>query len=266
MTERGFDTGFWSDGFIRKIDFRAKLLYTYLFTNEHCNPAGLYPISIDIIAFETGLSEDEIPDLLEKLRPKIVWYPDKELVWVKNFIKRQSKSPKFLAAAAKSLLNINYPEVVNDLLSYNVTRHSISIPYQYYIDTHARAELICSSASASADAGLGVNSATLIGGNSKEVVARVVNLYEESFGVVAKTAGDDLKDFCQLYPVAWIEKAIIEARNNHAFAPAKYMSKTLNNWSVDGGPPTDVVITRRPKAGKEAPQYILKGLKRNADT
>ena len=134
MTERGFDTGFWNDPFIQKLPAMGKLLYAYLWTNPHCSQAGLYEITPDTIAFETKLTEADIPILLESLKPKVVWYPEQDLIWVKNFIKRQSKSPKFLAAVAKSLLSIHHSEAIKELLEYNLDRYSISIPYQYYID------------------------------------------------------------------------------------------------------------------------------------
>jgi len=134
VPERGFDTGFWNDPFVQKLPQEGKTLFAYLWTNDHCNPAGLYEITPMTIAFDTGLPPADIPALLESLKPKVVWYPDENLVWVKNFIKRQSKSSKFLAAAAKYLTSIHNNGAIKELLDYNLQRYSISIPYQYYMD------------------------------------------------------------------------------------------------------------------------------------
>lgn len=134
MPERGFATGYWTNPFVQVTPKDGKLLYLYLWTNDHCNPAGLYEITPATISFETGIPLGDIPKLFEALKPKVVWYPDSNLVWVKNFIKRQSKSPKFLAAAAKSLISINHNGAIEELLGYNLERYSVSIPYQYYID------------------------------------------------------------------------------------------------------------------------------------
>ena len=134
MTERGFDSGYWSHTFVQKLPLEAKALYVYLWTNNHCNQAGLYEITPATIAFETKLDEEAIPELMRVLEPKVQWWPEYNLVWVKNFIKRQAKSPKFLQAAAKSLTVINVNGPISELLRYNSERHSISIPYQYYID------------------------------------------------------------------------------------------------------------------------------------
>ncbi|MBU3924566.1 HNH endonuclease, partial [Patescibacteria group bacterium] len=39
-----------------------------------------------------------------------MWHPDENLIWVKNFLKHQAKSPKFLVAAIKSLNHCSVPE------------------------------------------------------------------------------------------------------------------------------------------------------------
>lgn len=112
MPERGFDTGYWTDTFIQRLPSEGKLLYIYLWTNSHCNQAGLYEIAPEIIAFETKLAEADIPALLEVLKPKAIWYPEHNLIWVKNFLHRQAKSPKFIVAAIKSLRDNRIPEEI----------------------------------------------------------------------------------------------------------------------------------------------------------
>ena len=152
MPERGFDTGFWSDPFVQKLPQEGKTLFAYLWTNDHCNPAGLYEITQTTIAFETGLPLANIPTLFDSIKPKVIWYPEENLVWVKNFIKRQSKSPKFLAAAAKSLVSIHNNGAIQELLQYNTQRYSISIPYQYYMD---RVSVLTRVSASDSDSGTG---------------------------------------------------------------------------------------------------------------
>jgi hypothetical protein len=135
MPERGFATETWdSDDWFQELSRDQRYLFMYLWTNSHCNQAGLYHITLTTIAFEAKFSKEELPKLLNSLVPKVKWYPEENLVWVKNFLKRQSKSSKFLAAAAKSLMSIHHNGAVKELLEYNLNRHSISIPYQYYMD------------------------------------------------------------------------------------------------------------------------------------
>lgn len=120
MPERGFDTGFWSDPFVQKLPEEGKLLFFYLNMNEHCNQAGLYRITPVTIAFETQLAQPDIPDLLKSLSPRVEWYPELSLVWVKDFLREQAKSPKFIIAAIKSLDTHRLPEEIrNAFETYN---------------------------------------------------------------------------------------------------------------------------------------------------
>ncbi|AOV98874.1 hypothetical protein [Dehalococcoides mccartyi] len=61
MAERGFQTELWTDPFIQGLSPEAKLLFIYLWTNKHCNQAGLYEISLKTMAF------DETPQNLHLL-------------------------------------------------------------------------------------------------------------------------------------------------------------------------------------------------------
>lgn len=119
MAERGFQTELWTDPFIQGLSPEAKLLFIYLWTNKHCNQAGLYEISLKTMAFDTGLAQDSLLKLLKELEPKVTWYADRNLVWVKNFLKRQCKSQSFLIAAAKCLKNLNSNGLVKEFFNYN---------------------------------------------------------------------------------------------------------------------------------------------------
>jgi len=134
MTERGFDTGYWTDPFVKKLSPYGKLLFSYLWTNDHCNQAGIYELDLETIAFETKLPEVELPDLLRSLKPKVEWFPDLEIVWVRNFIARQAKSPKFLIAVANCLKRLNNNGISQEVVAYNLKHHRVSIPYSYTTD------------------------------------------------------------------------------------------------------------------------------------
>jgi len=133
MPERRFDTGYWNAPDIIDLPMKAKLLYLYLWTNRHCNQAGLYEIALKTISFETGMAIEELPELLKILEKKVTWVPKQNLIWVKNFLRHQSKSPQFLAAAAKCLENINNNGLVKEYVDYNLG-YRLSIPYQEGID------------------------------------------------------------------------------------------------------------------------------------
>lgn len=119
MAERGFQTELWTDPFIQGLSPEAKLLFIYLWTNKHCNQAGLYEISLKTMAFDTGLSLENLPGYLKELEPKVIWYPDRNLIWVKNFLRRQCKSQSFLIAAAKCLKTPGVNGLLKDYLKFN---------------------------------------------------------------------------------------------------------------------------------------------------
>ena len=110
MPERGFPTSFWTEPAVRKLPPLAKLLLTYLGTNDHCNQAGLYQLDVETMAFETNIPCDELPALLKSLSSKIAWYPDLDIIWVRDFLSKQTKSSKFVVAAIKSLNSLSIPD------------------------------------------------------------------------------------------------------------------------------------------------------------
>ena len=119
MTERGKDTGFWSHPFVQRLPSLGKLLFDFLWSNSECNQAGLYYITPQTMAFFTGIDEKGIMELLKLMEPKVNWWPEINLVWVKGFLKRQCKSPDFLKAATKCLNQINDSEIIKEFLDYN---------------------------------------------------------------------------------------------------------------------------------------------------
>jgi hypothetical protein len=119
LAERGFQTELWTDPFIQGLSPEAKLLFIYLWTNKHCNQAGLYEITLKTMAFDTGLSQESLPSLLKQLEPKVSWFPDQNIIWVRNFLKRQCKSQSFLIAAAKCLRTIGNNGLLKEFIEYN---------------------------------------------------------------------------------------------------------------------------------------------------
>lgn len=131
MPERGVDSAIWNDpSLVIKLPKDGKLLFVYLFTNDHCNQAGLYYIALETIQNETSIKLDDLPPLFDMLRPKVEWYKEESLVWVKNFIHRQSHSPLFLKAVGKSLRTIHNDKVIKELIEYNRKKYGMDLePY-----------------------------------------------------------------------------------------------------------------------------------------
>jgi len=232
LSERGFNTDYWADSFVETLPAEGKLLYIYLWTNPQCNQAGLYEITLDRIAYETKLPIDSLPSLLKALEPKVKWYDENNIVWVKNFLKRQAKSPKFLVAAAKSLATIHNNGVVKELLNYNLERYSISIPYQYSIDT------VVIPSNTSAVTVTNTDLKDIKGRGEELILSSLCEGYEKEIGVISAAISQQLINFAASYkksgaPLEWIPEAFTEAANHNKRNWA-YVRGIFNRWLAEG--------------------------------
>lgn len=145
MTYRSFDTETWRDPWFENLSPMAKLLFIHLWTNDAVNQAGLYQITKKRIEFESGVQVD---DVISELKPKVTWDPNQNIVWVKNFCKRQCANPKFFIGAIKQLKGMPNG-FINDFIQYNaklfqkygikpptLNPDTVSEGYKYGIDTH----------------------------------------------------------------------------------------------------------------------------------
>ncbi|MCK5235908.1 MAG: DnaD domain protein [Deltaproteobacteria bacterium] len=234
MPERGFDTSFWTDPFVRRLSPHAKLLFTYLWTNDHCNQAGAYEIDLETMAFETKLPEAELSALITDLSPKVEWFHEQDIIWVKNFLVHQAKSPKFLIAAAKCLKKLNNNGISAAVVAYNAERHSISIPYQYHIDsvpilpvsTTTTVSVSKSKSNSSSGKEIGV----VKGEGEVGVVSR---LYEENISQLTPIISEKLKDIVESYPAGWFQEALKEALGA-GVRKLSYIEAILGRWQREG--------------------------------
>ncbi len=248
MTERGFDTGYWTLN--QSIPWQAKYLDIYLNTNQHCNQAGCYHITFKTISFETDLPAADIPELLQHLKEKITWYPEHELVWCKDFLRSQAKSSKFIDAAAKILAK-QIPQLIRDeILRYYELKYSVSIPYRKYIDTlslqyqyHTDTLPIppVSSSSSISSSNSGKEIIEIEGGKGEEGKKEedwnsFLKAFEDGFGRVGTSHDADiLKDIVDNYPLDWFILAIGEMQKAKSTS-LSYVVKTLANWKEAGSP------------------------------
>lgn len=137
MAYRSFSTGTWQDPWFEKLSPEAKLLFIYLWTNDVCNQAGCYIISERRIEFETGMKFKKI---FKELFPKVEWFENFSVVWVKAFFRRQCANEKFAYAAVRSLHCI--PQIIVEKFTQHnlelIEKHGIdtvSIPYKTEVDT-----------------------------------------------------------------------------------------------------------------------------------
>lgn len=133
MPQRGIDSNLWIHCDFETISIESKLLFIYLCTSPRGNQSGLYRITYRGISKDTGLSEPKIPTYLTELSVMdVVYYPEEQIVWIKNFLRYQAHSPQYLQAVAKCLSQQKDKSLIIQYLEYNNT---LSIPYEYPIDT-----------------------------------------------------------------------------------------------------------------------------------
>lgn len=131
-----FDTTTWTDKWFRKLKPKQKVLFIYLWTNNHKNIAGLYEIDFEIIAFETGISLKEIGPLIDSLIPKVLYDYDEGSVFVVNFIRKQFMrtpkiSPKIIQGITKSLIAMDGSSLIGEFLK---EYSELNIEYIYPIN------------------------------------------------------------------------------------------------------------------------------------
>lgn len=103
---RFVNTKYWDDGYIKSLDKFSRYLYLYSFTNALTNICGVYEITMERISFDTGLTKEEIKEMLDKFSVDDKIYYFSGWLIVKNFIKNQKNSPSVLIGIKNELKNI----------------------------------------------------------------------------------------------------------------------------------------------------------------
>lgn len=116
---RMVDCGTWDDPWFAELEPAAKLLFLYLLTNRRTTPAGCFEITVRAICFETGLAPERVNALLPSFGDRVCWWADEQVIWVKNFYRRQmgdsASNPKFREGARRALAK--FPAVVRETVS-----------------------------------------------------------------------------------------------------------------------------------------------------
>lgn len=96
---RQVDTGTWDDPWFAELEPDGKLLFLYLLTNRRSTAAGVFEITARAMAFETGLDTKRVKAALDSVASRVSWWPEHQVVWVRNFLRHQAVSPKFYMSA-----------------------------------------------------------------------------------------------------------------------------------------------------------------------
>jgi hypothetical protein len=97
----------WADAWFLDLLPEEKLLFIYLFSNEHASMCGLYELPLKMMAFETGLRTDAITLTLHRFGEagKVLYAPP--YIWVPNLRKyNENRSPKVAAMIQAQLADI----------------------------------------------------------------------------------------------------------------------------------------------------------------
>lgn len=138
---RMVDCGTWDDPWFESLAPQGKLLFLYLLTNPRSTSCGAFEITPRKMAFETGLPLELIEKFLKSWAPRVQWWPEHQIVFLKNFYRRQTNSERMrinaarlvadMPLAVREAIYMEYPELLPDA-------HTLSIPYPDPIDKQNR--------------------------------------------------------------------------------------------------------------------------------
>lgn len=87
---RTIDCATWDDPWFADLDPHAKLLFLYFLTNRRSTAAGCFEITLRAMAFETGMTTGDVERHLGELSSRIQWFPQHQVIFVRNFYRHQS--------------------------------------------------------------------------------------------------------------------------------------------------------------------------------
>lgn len=92
--QRIVNTRFWDDAYIALLSPNEKLLFLYLLTSSLTNISGVYELSLKRVAFDVGLTVQEVESTIAKLQDdgKLVY--ENGWIAIVRFAKYQTVNPK----------------------------------------------------------------------------------------------------------------------------------------------------------------------------
>lgn len=103
---------FWNDPYVEDLNPKEKLFYLYLFTGPHTNNLGILEISKKKMSFESGLSPDEIDEILSVFERDGKVVLEGNVIWLVKFIKNQTTtSQKMIQGLFKLIPEISSPAI-----------------------------------------------------------------------------------------------------------------------------------------------------------
>lgn len=111
------DSSWWVD---RDYSNNARLLYLYLISNSHTNPARIYKISRRTMANETGIPLSQVSELLKELTGDVQWYEGENVIWIRDYLESACKNASWLIGALKAVGDdIKWREITLPFFDHN---------------------------------------------------------------------------------------------------------------------------------------------------
>ena len=113
---RSVSTSFWSDSYIEEMAPEHKLVFLYLLTSSKTNMLGVYEISIKKMAFEIGLTNDQIKEAIKEFSDNHrIQYIENYAVVV-NFLKHQKLNTNMTKSAINTFNDL--PQKIKEAIVY----------------------------------------------------------------------------------------------------------------------------------------------------
>lgn len=142
-TQRYISTSFWDDKWIRSLDPSERYLYLYLLTNPQTNIAGIYEITIDRVAFDTGYDERTLRPMLKRYAEAgKAYFLNDSWVVIPSWPRHQKAETKATIRRGIDAILAELPETIWKMLPKlgymyrfldNVDR--VQVPYRYPTNT-----------------------------------------------------------------------------------------------------------------------------------
>ena len=110
-----------------KASTAAIALESWAECNSHGNQAGFYIVDPAVINLYVKIPPDKLVEIFAEL-PEVEWFPDHNIIWLKNFLYEQNKNIHWYKSAGKALATFKQKELVQKVLDYNLKEHNIIVP------------------------------------------------------------------------------------------------------------------------------------------
>ena len=126
------------DDWFQSLEADERLLFIYLFTNPSASVAGIYKLPLRTIAFESGIPESRIAEIMTRFAQDGKAFYESGIVWVRRMREHQLPgiiSPKLQTRLEKDVLLIPDCQLKTRYLQVYHPQNDVSIQYGYPMDT-----------------------------------------------------------------------------------------------------------------------------------